>query len=136
MPVVDILRHLLCHDDFVGLQQIGVAISGFGRDLERDMQELTHVGVEFGMAGNMSQRTGQPWPRPAIDRRAARQLAAINVDHTGIRSAQFIDMFQCVRINLLRQRKSVAAGFSQSDQFFQPRSASGLDVLAPASPIT
>ena len=94
------------------------------------MQELTHVGVELRMAGNMTQRIGQFQPCPCIDGRAARQMATVNVNHTGIRRTQFINMFQCVRIDLLRECKSVAAGFSQSDQFFQPRCTSGLDVHA------
>ena len=91
MPVVDILRHLLCHDDFVGLQQIGVAISGFGRDLERDMQELTHVGVEFRMTGNDARSA--TFENPAHDhprwiRYSVTSDGALRAEHDGAEGKQ------------------------------------------------
>jgi hypothetical protein len=38
---------------------------------------------------------------PAGDRDGARQLVAINVNHGGVRRAQFLDVFEC---RLLRAR--------------------------------
>ncbi len=100
MSIQEVLSNLLRNNWRVLLKQIGVAGSRFRGDLERDMKKLSNIRIEAGVSGNMPNGIGKF--RADIDANDASgwQLASIDIDHARVRTAQLINVRQCVGVNL------------------------------------
>ena len=132
MPLEKIFRHALGDDGFVLLERGEVAVAFLGGDFEADVQQLPEAGVERGVLLVVTQGVGELFPGPAVDGGGAGQLGLINVNDAGVGRAEFVHVFVGVGVYLLGDLQTVATGFGQTDEFFEPARAGGLDVQARA----
>src|SRR5436305_9760911 len=123
MPFVKVYGDLFSDNTLVLTQQIQVARAGFGGEFERDMQQLANIRIKLRMGGDVSQSIRQARPIPGADRGNRRQLFAVDVNHAGVRRAQFINVFEGTSIDFLGQGRAVASSLSQPNELFEPCSS-------------
>ena len=82
----------------------------------------------------VTQRADELLRIPAGDGILGWELRAVDVDDRGVGRAEFVDVVEGGRVDVLRQFQSVAAGLGQSDDLLQPGRAGRLDVQARAVP--
>src|ERR1035437_8469283 len=113
---------------FAGLQHLEVLVPHFGRYLEAHMQQLAQIRIETRILPVVTQRGSVLFGTPAVDHGGLGQLRVIDIDHGRIGLAQGVAVLISLGVHLLRQIQTLAAGFSQANQLFEPRGARGLEV--------
>ncbi len=110
------------------IQHLEVLVAHLGGYLEAHMQELAQVRIETRILLVVTQRGCILLGGPSVDRGGVGQLRVIDVDHGRIRLAQGVAIFKSFGVHLLCQVEALAAGFGESDQFFQPGGTRGLEM--------
>ena len=123
MPIEKILRHVFRNDHFVGFEQVEVALSHLGSDLEANMQELAQTAVVGRGPAHMAQRGGVLLRGPTTHNAGRRELGRINVDDRRIGRAELFTVRVRFRINILRQRKAIAPKTPEPNDIEQPNSS-------------
>ena len=59
VSIIEIVADVLRDDSFVGFDEVQIFVARLGRQLERDVQQLPHVGVKFRMALDMANGIGE-----------------------------------------------------------------------------
>ena len=130
MAVEEVAGDALGDDGFVGLEGIEVAVSHLGRDLETDVEKLADVGVVAGVALVVSQGADVLLAGPAADFLGRWKGVEVDIDDGGVRLAERFFFLESLSVDFLGKLKAVSTGGGESDHFFEPVGAGGLDVKA------
>ena len=80
------------------------------------------------MSGDVADRIGKLRPAPLVDDLCAGEFGMVDVDDACVRSAEFVDVCERVRVNFFGERESVSAGFREADELLQPGRTGGFEV--------
>jgi hypothetical protein len=135
MAAVKVFRHVPRNHSFIEFEQVQIAGPHPGCDFEANMQHLAKTAVVGSCSGNVTESRNVLLGRPTANLVRRRKLRRVNVDHGGVRRRKFIAAREGFGINLLGQRQTVATGFCQADQLFQPRGSGGFEVHTCLEPL-
>ena len=116
---VEVLGHVFGDDGGIGIQQIKIADAHAGGNFEAYMQQLAQAAVVSRIAGDVAQGGSELFGGPARTS-PEREAGGVDVDDVGVRRTKLVAVRVSLGVNFLGQRQTVAAGFSQADQFLKP----------------
>lgn len=123
-----VVMHATRNNLHVSHKGIGEPASHLCRNTKGHMNELTKLRVVGRAANIVVECRNKLLRRPAANNLDLRQVVDFDVHHRRIRRDQFHCGRSGQRINVLRNRQTVAARFGQSDDFLEPRGACCLEV--------
>lgn len=104
----------------MGFEGVGVTSAHFRRDFERDVDELPEVKV-VGWVGLVVAEGGDIFRRsPGVDGFDGGEFRGVDIDDGSVRSHEFVVVSQGRRVDFFGDNQSIAVGFSQADDFFEP----------------
>lgn len=132
MAVEEVAGDALGDDGVVCLEGVEVAVTHLGGDLEADVEELADVGVVAGVALVVREGADVLLGGPAVDFLGAGELGVVDVDDGGVGLAEGFFFVEGLGVDFLGEVEGVSTGGGESDDFFEPVGAGGLDVEAGA----
>lgn len=111
-------------------ERIQVAVAFFGGDFEADVQELAEAGIVRWIFLVVAQGGDELSGGPAVHGGGAGEFRFVDVDDAGVGGAEFIHVVHGVGVNFFGDFQTVAAGFGEADEFFEPGGARSFDVDA------
>jgi hypothetical protein len=98
------------------------------------MQPLAKTAVIGRCSGNVAQGGNVLFGRPGANLIRVRKLRRVNIDHGGVWPTKLVATRECFGVNLLRPSQTVAAGFCQADELFEPCGSCIFEVYACMEP--